>query len=115
MRSQQDPFFSSLCDRVARGKINDEDKNYLRSRIQPTDSENSNDNFKNGKLLIIVTTNKKRDLVNYQKLSQLLPKEKEFICNSIDRVKNLPGAQTIPSRVKDNPCHYQTKLIFKVK
>ena len=103
MRSQKDPYFSSLCDRVAIGKINAEDKNYLRSRIQMTESENFNENFKIGDLSIIVTTNKKRKLINSQKLSQLLPSEKEFVCNSIDRVKNLPGKQAIPDRLKDNP------------
>ena len=58
MRSQKDPYFSSMCDRVGRGKINEEDENYFRSRIQPTESEKYNENFKNGKLSIIVTTNK---------------------------------------------------------
>ena len=61
MRSNQDQYFSSLCDRVARGNIDAEDKKYLRSRIQPTDSENCNENFKNGKLSIIVTINKKKE------------------------------------------------------
>ena len=34
MRSQKDPHFSDLCDRVGRGKITDEDEKYLRSRVQ---------------------------------------------------------------------------------
>ena len=103
MRSNQDQYFSSLCDRVARGNIDAEDKKYLRSRIQPTESENFNENFKNGKLSIIVTINKKRNLINSQKLKELLPTEKEFLCNSIDRVKNLPGKHEIPKNIKDNP------------
>ena len=103
MRSQKDPYFSSMCDRVGRGKINEEDDNYLRSRIQPTESEKYNENCKNGKLSIIVTTNKKRHLVNSQKLAELIPFEKEFTCNSIDRVKNIPGYQTVPKKFKDNP------------
>ena len=60
MRSQKDPFFSDLSDRVARGIITANDEQFLRSRIQPTSSENSNKNFKDGKILIIVTTNTKR-------------------------------------------------------
>ena len=103
MRSNQDQYFSSLCDRVARGNINSEDKKYFRSRIQPTESENSNENFKNGKLSIIVTINKKRDLINSKKLKELLPSEKEFICDSTDRVKNLPGKHEIPKSINDNP------------
>ena len=59
MRSQKDPKFSELCDRVGRGKITIEDEKYLQSRIQSTESENCNENFKNGSLSIIVTTNKK--------------------------------------------------------
>ena len=103
MRSQGDPYFSSLCDRVARGTVNAEDQKYLRSRIQATESEQHNENFKNGKLSIIVTVNKKRNLINSQKLEKLLPTEKEYFCNSIDRVKNLPGKQTIPHKLKENP------------
>ena len=103
MRSQKDPYFSSLCDRVGRGKINDEDEKYLKSRVQLTDSEKFNEKFKNGDLSIIVTTNKKRNLVNSLKLSDLLPHEKEYTCNSIDRVKNLPGEWKLPESLKDNP------------
>ena len=29
MRSQEDPYFSCLCDRVGRGNITDEDEKYL--------------------------------------------------------------------------------------
>ena len=58
MRSQKDPQFSDLCDRVARNKITEEDERWLISRIKPTNSENDNESFKEGKLSIIVTTNK---------------------------------------------------------
>ena len=64
MRSQKDPYFSNLCDRVARGELTIEDETFLKSRIQLSDSENSNEKFKNGDLSIIVTTNKKKDLIN---------------------------------------------------
>ena len=70
MRSQQDLHFSSLCDRIGTGTITDEDDNFLRSRIQNTNSEYDNENFKNGKLSIIVTTNKKRNFVNDEKLNE---------------------------------------------
>ena len=68
MRCQHDAFFSSLCDRVARGTITEEDELYLKSRVQTTDSEEDNDKFKYGKLSVIVTTNKKRNIINKQKL-----------------------------------------------
>ena len=57
MRSQKDPFFSDLCDRVGRGQITESDKEFFMSRIVPCDSENNNESFKSGRLLIIVTTN----------------------------------------------------------
>ena len=101
MRSSQDLYFSNLCDRVARGI--DEDEKYLKSRIQPTESENSNESFKHGNISIIVTTNKKRNLINSQKLAELLPCKKLYVCNCIDYVKNVPGSHKLPANVKDNP------------
>ena len=77
MRSQKDPKFSEMCDRVGRGKITDEDEKFLQSRVLSTESENCNENFKSGKLSIIVTTNLKKDFVNRLKLDQLLPNVKE--------------------------------------
>jgi hypothetical protein len=102
MRSQKDPLFSNLCDRVGRGTIIESDEEYLNSRVQLNASENSNENFKKGKLLIIVTTNAKKDLINHKKLTQLLPKEKEYTCNSIDRVTNLPVGNKLPENLKNN-------------
>ena len=116
MRSQKDPQFSDLCDRVGRGKITKDDEKFLNSRVQLTDSENLNENFKNGILSIIVTTNRKKDLINKQKLAQLLPMGEEYICNSIDRVTNLPGRK-IPQRLKDNPGktgNLQSELRLKI-
>ena len=87
MRSQKDPKFSCLCDRVAKGEINNEDEMFLQSRVQSTESEKDNENFKNGTLSIIVTTNKKKDLINREKLAELLPDVKEYICSSVDSHK----------------------------
>ena len=117
MRSQKDPFFSDLCDRVGRGKQTLEDEKYLKSRIQNNPSENSNESFKNGKLSIIVTTNPKKDLVNLQKMSQLLPFETDYVCDSVDRVTNLPVGNTLPEKLKENTgktANLQTQLILRV-
>ena len=103
MRSQQDPHFSDLCDRIGRGKITEEDIKHLKTMVRNTDSENFNENFKNGSLSIIVTTNRKRNFINSQKLAELLPNEKEYTCNSIDQVTNVPTQGKLPSRLKDNP------------
>ena len=78
MRSQKDQQFSSLCDRVGRGKITKEDEDYLNSRIRNTDNEMDNEKFKTGKISIIVTTNKKRELVNKKKLDELLSNTKNI-------------------------------------
>ena len=103
MRSQSDPLFSDLCDRVARGNLTDLDEKYLHSRVRETDSENDNENFKEGKILIIVTTNRKKDLINHEKLAKLLPHEREYICNSVDRVTNLPVGNNVPEKLSLNP------------
>ena len=117
MRCQNDPHFSNLCDRVARGKQTDEDEIFLRSRIKPCESENDNENFKLGKLSIIVTTNPKRNIVNSEKLIQLIPYEKEYSCDSIDRITNLPSGHKVPERLKTNPGrtgNLETELRLKV-
>ena len=117
MRSQKDPYFSDLCDRVGRGNLTEEDEIFLKTRVQMNSSESSNENFKNGKVLIIVTTNLKKDLINHQKLSQLLPDEEEYICNSVDRVTNLPAGNKLPEKLKENPGktgNLQTELKVKV-
>ena len=72
MRSKCDVYFSELCDRVGRGEITSQDEEFFKSRIQPCPSEFDNENFKNGDLSTIVTTNKKKDYINNQKISTLL-------------------------------------------
>ena len=115
MRCQNDVAFASLCDRVGRGSITEDDLNYLKSRVQSTEAEN--ENFKSGKLSTIVTTNLKRNLVNMEKLSTLLPNEREYSCNSVDRITNLPSGQKIPERLKTNlgkTGNLETELKLKV-
>ena len=103
MRSLKDPYFSDLCDRIGRGKISEEDKQYLLSRVTPCESENDNESFKSGSLLIIVTTNLKKDMINQKKLNELLPNQKEFICDCIDNVTNLPSTNKVPEKLNRNP------------
>ena len=117
MRSNKDAYFSDLCDRVGRGNITEDDEKYLHSRVRENPSENFNENFKNGKVLIVVTTNPKKDQVNNHKLSTLLPLEKEYSCNSTDRVTNLPLSSKLPERLNENPGktgNLQTLLKLKV-
>ena len=70
MRSAKDPVFSNLCDRVGCDEITEEDELWLKSRIMLTESEHLNENFKSGKFSIIVTTNRKKDLINREKLDK---------------------------------------------
>jgi len=84
MRSRCDPYFSDLCDRVGRDEITAEDEEFLKSRIQPCPAEFDNENFRNGDLSIIVTTNKKKDHINNEKVSLLLSDQREYVCNSKD-------------------------------
>ena len=117
MRSQADPQFSALSDRVKTGKINERDIAFFNSRIVDCPSERVNENFKSGKLSIIVTTNSKKDFINHQKLEQLLPEEKEFVCDSKDRVVNLPDDNDLPVSLKRNAGrtgNLQTRLKLKV-
>ena len=60
MRSLKDQKFSSICDQVARGCINSDVENFLKSRVKTTESENDNESYRSGRLSIIVTTNKLR-------------------------------------------------------
>ena len=63
MRSAKDPFFSALSDRVKVGRLVEGDTEYFKSRITPCTSELSNESFKSGKLVICVTTNAKKNVV----------------------------------------------------
>ena len=117
MRSQEDPYFSDVCDRVKVGKLLEDDVQFLNSRVMPCPSELINENFKCGKLSIIVTTNAKKDLINHKKLEQLLPHEKEFICNSTDHAVNLPLRDKLPETFKNNPAktgNLHTQLRLKI-
>ena len=112
----KDVKFSDLCDRLAVGEMTEEDENFLRSRIMDTPDENSNESFKNGKISIIVTTNKKKDIINSQKLETLLPYSKEYICNSVDYITNMPVGK-VPSKLNKNPGqtgNLQAELKLKV-
>ena len=102
MRSHSDLEFSSLCDRVGRNRITKEDEVFLKARIQVSLNEKENESFKTGKLSIIVTTNMKKDFINSQMLSDLLPNEKEYTCSSVDRVVNLPNCPRLSEKEQLN-------------
>ena len=86
----KDEQFAETCDKVRKGQIDDNVQNYLKTRIVETEipSEAHNDSFKYGKLSIIVTTNKRREEINNEKLLQLLPNEKQYDAFATDRATN---------------------------
>ena len=117
MRNQTDPQFAAICDRVKLGNLIQEDVDFFKSRIIECPSEMQNENFKSGKLSIIVTTNAKKDLINREKLEKLLPNEPVFECNSIDRSVNLPVENKLPECFKRNAGktgNLETQLRLKV-
>ena len=114
MRCQTDEEFGNICDRVGKGILLLQDETYLKSRVQSTPLEEENENFKNGKISIIVTTNKRREEINLEKLEKLIKNETAYNCFSTDRVMNVPKATPLS---KDLP-YTQTgqlppKLVIK--
>ena len=99
MRSQKDPEFSSLCDRIGNGTYTEEDIKFLQSRIIDTESENHNDNFKSGHISIIVTTNRVRQEINDHKLDTLLPSNDEFFSLADDHCTNLEDPPPVPDKM----------------
>ena len=99
MRSQKDPEFSGICDRIGNGKYNKHDLEYLKSCVRNTNSENQNESFKEGKLSIIVTTNKRRQAINETKLMTLLEFEKSYEIIATDRSTNLANPPEVPNNL----------------
>ena len=99
MRSQKDANFSQICDRVGNGTYDENDLKYLRNCVRNTDSENHNENFKTGKVSLIVTTNKKRQEINEDKLERLLKDAKSYLILAVDRSTNLENPPEVPSNM----------------
>ena len=111
MRCQSDEEFAHICDRVGKGILLTQDETYLKSRVQATPLEEDNDNFKNGNISIIVTTNKRREEINLEKLDKLIQNETTYNCFSTDRVMNVPKATPLS---KDLPYTQTGQLLPKL-
>ena len=98
VRSEKDPKFGEVCDRIGQGNILPEDETYLKQLIRKSPRENDNEAFKSGQISVIVTTNKKREKINQQKLDCLLPHNPLVICNSKDQSTNISN----PPELTDN-------------
>ena len=99
MRCASDVSYAELCDRIGKGQLTVEDENFFKSRIIPTDSENSNEHFKKGLVYIIVTTNRYREEINKKKLHELLPHEKTYKCFSDDKVLSHSDARNVTENI----------------
>ena len=115
MRSQKDPEFSEICDRIGNGTYTNNDLSYLRQCVRNTDSENHNENFKNGNVSYIVTTNKRRQEINEIKLETLLKNEKSFISVAADRCTNLENPPEVPGNMTVTQTGgLEQKLVIKI-
>ena len=109
MRSMTDPEFGNVCDRIAVGKLTNDDEVYLKNLVRKSPNENNNELFKTGQMSIIVTTNKKRERINLEKLEKLLPNSQEYICNSKDQSTNISN----PPELNENLNYTQTGNLQK--
>ena len=112
MRCQDDIAFAEICDRVGKGQVTSEDELFFNSRIIETQDENINELYTTGKLAIIVTTNKKRDEINLNKLRKLVPTNKEYVCLATDKVTNLKHFIPPPESVSYSKTHGMVKNLF---
>ena len=106
MRCASDVSYAELCDRIGKGQLTVEDENFFKSRIIPSDSENSNEHFKKGLVYIICTTNKYREEVNKKKLHELLPHEKTYQCFSDDKVLSHSDARNVTENISQATTGY---------
>ena len=114
MRCPDDLPFAQLCDRVGINKITTEDVSYFESRIVTEDipEELDNENFKNGTVSIIVTTNEDREAINLAKLRALLPMAEEYTCLSSDKVTNRRTHTPVPEAVSYSRVHGMMKNLI---
>ena len=113
MRSQ-DHEFSEICDEVRKGNCDEYVTEYLNNHVGSCPSEDDNEKYASGKFCIIVTSNKKREAINHQKLEKLLPNKKTFYSNAMDKSTNNPNAPTVSEKLPlTRTGQLPTKLLLK--
>ena len=98
MRSQ-DEVFSRISDKVRKGTCDSEVLNFMKSRVTKCQSEDVNDNYKLGKLSIIVLNNDHKDMINLEKLEKLLPNERSHTIIAKDESTNKRAPPKIPQNL----------------
>ena len=113
MRSQDDEF-SNICDDVRKGICDQKVTEYLRSHVGTCSSENDNEKYASGKFSIIVTNNKAREAINNDKLNKLLPNNKTYFSNAVDKSTNNPNAPKVSEKLPlTRTGQLPTKVLFK--
>ena len=113
MRSQDDEY-SDISDEVRKGNCDERITKYLRNHVGSCPSENNNEKYATGKFCIIVTSNKKREAINYEKLEKLLPHKKSFYSNAIDKSTNIHNAPKVSEKLPlTRTGQLPTKILFK--
>ena len=110
MRSQ-DQEYSDICDKVRKGICDESVIRYMESHIGKCPSEDSNDSYQTGKFCTIVKTNKAREKINQDKLEELLPKQKIYYVEAIDKSTNNPKPPTL---LKNLPLTRTGQLPFSI-
>ena len=110
MRSQ-DQEYSEICDKVRKGICDSEVIEYMERHIGKCPSEDSNENYQTGKFYTIVKTNKAREKINHEKLQELLPQQKIYYVQAIDKSTNNPKPPTL---LKDLPHTRTGQLPFSI-
>jgi len=110
MRSQ-DQEYSEICDKVRKGICDESVLDYMKSHVGKCPSEDSNENYQTGKFCTIVKTNTAREKINHEKLEKLLPKQKVYYVQAIDKSTNNPKPPTL---LKDLPLTRTGQLPFSM-
>ena len=71
--------------------------NYLKARDKPCPSEDNLEMYQQGKISVIVTTNKDRKKINNEKLDTLIPNEIPVNVVSVDTATNVCNPPAIPT------------------
>ena len=113
MRSQDDKF-SSICDKVRKGLVDDEVEEYMKQHIKDCPSKNDNEKYATGKLSIIVTTNDAREKINLDLLEKLLPSKKPFFLSAKDQSTNVPNPPPLSDKLPLTVTgQLQTNIVLK--
>ena len=113
MRSQ-DEEFSKISDKVRKGVCDSDVLKFMKDHVRDCPTENENNDYKHGKLAIIVTTNKDRDLINHDKLNKLLPLGQKYHESCVDESTNTKNGPKVPEHLPHTQTgQLETNFIFK--